>query len=104
MIFGPCSLFKKKKRAPKGFKGHFSHLLEDISLLFATAIHLHFRMPVVLRLNKTFAETVMSARICEMKSLMEANSEICESNNENDNEQDFFKVQLIFKRMSNPVK
>ena len=93
-----------KKRAPKGFKDCFSHLFEDISLLLVTAIHPHFKMPVVLRLNRTLAETVKSTLISEMKSLMEANSQSSESNNEDDNEQDFFKVQLLFKRMSNPMK
>ena len=39
-----------------------------------------------------------------MKSWMGANSQSSESNNEGDNEQDFFKMQLVFKKMSNPVK
>ena len=93
-----------EKRAPKGFKDRFLHLFEDMSLLLAMAIHPYFKMPVVLRLNRTLAETVKSTLISEMKSLMEANSQSNESNNENDNEQDFFKVQLIFKRMSNSIK
>ena len=68
------------------------------------AIHPHFRMPVVLLLNRTLAETVKPTLISEMKSLMEANLQSSESNNDDDNKQDFFKVQLIFKRMSNPEK
>ena len=93
-----------EQRAPKGFKDRFSHLFGDISLLLATAIHPHFRMPVVLRLNRTLAETVKSTLISEMKSLMKANSQSSESNNDDYNEQDFFKMQLVFKRISNPVK
>ena len=93
-----------EKRAPKGFKDRLLHLFEDISLLLAKAIHPHFKMPVVLRLNRTLAETVKLTLISEMKSLMEANSQSSECNNEDENEQDFFKVQLIFKRMSNPMK
>ena len=93
-----------EKRAPKGFKDRFLHLFEDICLLLATAIHPHFKMPVILRLNRTLAETVKSTLISEMKSLMEANSQSSESNNEDDNEQDFFKVQLLLKSMSNPMK
>ena len=73
-------------------------------MLLATAIHPHFRMPVVLRLKKTLAETVKSTLISEMKSVMEAFSQSSESNNDDYNKQDFFKVQLVFKRMSNPVK
>ena len=42
--------------------------------------------------------------ISEMKSLMKANSQSSENNNDDYNEQDFFKMQLVFKRMSNPVK
>ena len=90
-----------EQRAPKGFKDRFSHLFGDISSLLATAIHPHFRMPVVLRLIRTLAETVNSTPIFEMKSLMQANSQ---SNNDDDNEQKFFKVQLVFTRMSNSVK
>ena len=118
MIFNLCTLCEKKnvnaynllnhslseQRAPKGFKDRLLRLFGDISLLLATAIHPQFRTPVVLRLKKTLAETVKSTLISEMKSLMEAYSQSSESNNDNHNEQDFVKVQLVFKRMSNPVK
>ena len=80
------------------------HLFGHISLLLTTAIHPQFRMLVVLLLNKTHAETVKSTLISEVKSLIGANSQSNESNNEVDNEQDFSKVQLVFRRMSNPVK
>ena len=59
---------------------------------------------MVLRLNRTLAETLKSTLISEMKPLMEANSQSNKSNNEDDNKQDFFKVQLIFKKMRNLVK
>ena len=59
-----------EQRAPKGFEDRFSYLFGDISSLLATAIHPHFRMPVVLRLNRALAETVNSTLISEMKSLM----------------------------------
>ena len=93
-----------EQRAPKDFKDRFSHLFGDISLLLASAIHPHFRMPVVLCLNRTLAQTVKSILISKMKSLMEANSQSSESKNDDDNKQDFFKVQLEFQRMSNPIK
>ena len=93
-----------EQRTSKGFNDRFSYLLRGMSLLLATAIHPHFRMPVVLRLNRTLAETVKSTLISEMKSLVVANSQSSESNNGDDSKQDFFKVQLVFKRMSNPVK
>ena len=92
------------QRASKGFKDRFSHLFGDISLFLATAIHPHFRMPVVLRLNRTLAETVKLTLISEVKSLMEANSQSSESNNDDENKHNFFKVLLVFKRMSNPVE
>ena len=59
---------------------------------------------MVLRLNRTLAVTVKSTLISEMKSLMVANLQSSESNNDNDNEQDFFKEQLVFKEKSYPVK
>ena len=93
-----------EQRAPQVFKDRFLHLLGDISLFLATAIHPHFRMPAVLYLNRTLAGTMKSTLISEMKSLMEANSQSSESNNDDDNKQDFFEVQLVFRRMNNPVK
>ena len=91
-------------RAPKGFKDRFLHLFGDIFLLLATAMHLHFRMPVVLHLNRTLTETAKSTLIFEIKSLMEANLQSSESNNDDDNKQDYFKMHLVFKKTSNPVK
>ena len=93
-----------EQRALKSFKDRFLNLFEDISLLLAMAIHSHFRMPVVLRLNKTLAKTVKWTLIPEMNSLKEPNSQSSESNNDDHYERDFFKVQLVFKRMSNPVR
>ena len=58
---------------------------------------------MVLHLNRTFAGTVKSTLISETKSLMEANSQNSESNFENDNEQNFFRVQLVLKKISHPV-
>ena len=85
-----------EQRAPKDFKDRFSHLFGNISLFLAAAIHPHFKMPVILRLNTTLAVTVKPTLISEMKSLREANSQISESNNDDDNKQDFFKMQLVF--------
>ena len=93
-----------KQTALKGSKNHFLHLFGDISLLLETAIHPHFRMPPVLPLKRTVAETVKSTLISKKESLMEAYSQNGESNNDDDNEQDFFKVQLLFKKISKPIK
>ena len=51
-------------------------------------------MPVVLRLNRNLAETVRATLISQMKSLVDVNSQNCETRNEDDSEQDFFKVQF----------
>ena len=86
-------------RSPKDFKDCFSHVFGDVSLLLAAATHPHFRMPAVLRLSTTLTGTVKATLISEMKSLIGANLQSSDSNNEEDNEQDFFKVKFIFKRM-----
>ena len=85
-----------QQRAPKGFKARFAHLFGDLSLLLATAVHPQFRMPVVLRISSTLAETVQSTLISDMKSMIEADVQSSESNNDDDDERDFFKVQLLF--------
>ena len=80
-----------EQKAPKDFKERFSHLFGDVSLLLATALHSHFRMPVVLHLNRTLLATVKSSLIPEMKSLMETNSQSSESSNHDHSEEDFSK-------------
>ena len=80
-----------EKKRPKGFKGRFGHFFGDVKLLMASAVHPHFKLGVVTRLNSKLLPEVRSRLLEEIfKNIPEQHvvAEVAE----NEDDEDFFKV------------
>ena len=84
-------------RRPKGFKGRFGKLFDNLNLLMATAIHPRFKLGAVARINKQLFPAVKDRLIVEALQSSSAESDAnLEKPNENE-EDDFFKVCSYFR-------